>query len=283
MFALDTTPVVQPQYPAPIFWGNPITRGLVFAYLPGRLSDASGRYGMVSIDAPTRVALRGSSILVDGASGHAGLTLSTSAPLLGPLAECSVIALAATTKTIPTSGCALYSERSASGNDIFKLEAVQDVSSGAIRSQFTYRNDGGTLLQVQGTGIPVNMNDGKSRFYAAIRAANGATNNHKCWSDRYLNSATQSGGLAFTNASCNRLIGSDIADSSATWGGLIHLVAGWNRALTDLEIASLYNNPWQLFAPLTTLRFFSYPHSMFSTNVASNFTSSSPNNFTVTT
>lgn len=68
----------------------------------------------------------------------------------------------------------------------------------------------------------------------------------------------RNGALAGTNTSAINTTASDTLAVGAYWdnnvpslyfNGAIFLAAAWDRALSDYELSSLYQNPWQLFAP----------------------------------
>jgi hypothetical protein len=230
----------QPQQGAQIDWANPLTRGLAFAYVPGVPWDLVGKFGGAQISGgATR---QGGSLLVSGAASN-GLNLGSGA-VLGSLQNSSVVVVAGVTTA---NGKALYCERAASGNDIYKLEIAGAFGS----AQFTYRNDGGTLLQTNTAAA--GAVDGAQRLFAITK--NGTAHAVYCGpigttSTAPTLSATGtigSGSTAFSNAGIVRSVGYDVADSSANASGHMDLVLGYARTLQPDEIASLRANPWQIF------------------------------------
>jgi hypothetical protein len=230
----------QPASRARINWANPITQGLEFAYLPGTLTDATGKSPRASFQGNGRPEVRGGTIL-NFAGTNAGVQVGTGAPLLGPLNNSTIVAIGIALKQ-----ASLYCERPSSGNDIYKLESY----SGG--SQFTYRNDGGSLNQLAAPGT--NAFSGVVRIFAATKN----NNIHKayCGAVNHENSIGMVTGIytaynsppTMTNAGMVRSIAYDIQDPSAYLHGRLDLVAGWSRTLSDDEIRSLQANPWQIFA-----------------------------------
>lgn len=243
----------QPQGPAQIDWGNPIARGLEFAILPGLRHDSALKVGGVYSFGVGTSAF-GASMSAPGTDRNNGIVLR-SGQLLGPLQNSTVVAIARTTAAylygtngvesdglIGSSGNALYCERGSSGNDIYKL-GLAGLGDTVPAVEFTYRNDGATLLQQRVTKL---VNDGSSHFYAATKAGTS----HSVFVDNLRSTGTfGSGSTAFTDASNQMRIGSDQGDAQASWNGFIDVVMGWSRALSDAEIKSLSDNPWQIFAP----------------------------------
>ena len=240
----------QPQDAVGVDWSNPLTRGLEFAYLPGHRRDSAGKLPGVPLLGVNTTSF-GASIVQPGTDSNNGLVIK-SGQLLGPLQNSTVIGIASTSATINindqgtagqigTNGNAIYCERGAvDGNDIYKLGASGVTSQNA---EFTYRNDAGTLLQSRMYGT---LNDGKSHLFGAVKRGT----QHIAYLDKSSTSGTfGSGSTAFTNASNQMIIGSDAGDSLASWNGKIDLVSGWSRALSDAEVKSLSDNPWQIFEP----------------------------------
>lgn len=222
----------QPQRAVGIDWGNPITQGMLFCYLPGLREDLTKRTSAGSFGASVTSA-RGASMICAGTSGFGGLIVANgTGPLLGPLQTSTVFAIASTTLAAKT----LYCERSST--DIYKL--MSGPTNGA---NFVYRNDAGTILQQQVTNAAAI--DGKPHSWACVK--DGTT--HSVYSDDLTSSGTfGSGSSAFTEASIYRILGMD-PNSGEYWNGVQDLVVGWGRALSAAELALLRANPYQIFAP----------------------------------
>lgn len=251
----------QPQELVGIDWSNPLTVGLELAYLPGHLTDSSGKIpGVLTLGTATE--RFGASITQPGTNRDNGLVVK-SGQLLGPLQESTIIGIASTTAGyfggasgsetdgfLGSGGNAIYSERGSSGNDIYKVGAVAiNPNEG---TEFTYRNDAGTLLQQRIFGTVL---DGKPHFYGAVK--NGTS--HTAYLEKISTTGTfGSGSSAFTDATNQIRIGADRGGIESSWNGQIDLVAGWSRALSDSEIKDLVDNPWQIFEPIVEHVWFTF-------------------------
>ena len=228
----------QPQFLPKINYLNPISKNIIFAYLPGFLNDITGSYGNGVIRSSTTKII-GSYIQQPGNASD-GLLVGNSA-LLGVLQYSTVIGLFSTKNLSAIGGSAIYSERAPSGSDIYKI-CFPFVSS-QIYAEFTYRNDANNLIQLR-AACPANIANG-TNIFGAIVNNNG---NMSVFANGYLNNGIYANQFSFSNPGINRIIGADISDTSASWNGNIYYVCGFNRALSINELTSLYNNPWQIFS-----------------------------------
>jgi len=189
-----------------------------------------------------------------------GMCQTKSGALLGGLATSTVLAIINTTAAtaavetpetaIGSGGNAIYSERAAIGNDIYKLSLAYP-SAGENASnltvEFTYRNDGGTLLQRR--MLAPNANNGADHIVALTK--NGTA--HRVYFNGVAGPNTTAFGsssTAFSNAGLGCVIGNDLGGGAkAAWNGFIRLVLLYSRALSPVEIASLSANPWQAYEP----------------------------------
>jgi len=250
-------------------WSNPICKGLIMLIQPGFQKDVAGgnpgTLGLIPTSSTeTYTKTKTGSLYVDGVtvssgtnSGNPGLLLGTGA-LMGVLAQSTLIAIAGTNgalsgvasgnQVIDNNGDAIYCERSGVvGGDIYKIGPVGANSGGSTTGpnvEFTYRTDDGQLLQLR-PQCAASINDGSPHFYAQTKDSAA----HAVWFEETKLTGTFPGANQnMTDAGLSRQIGSDPADSQCVFYGLIDLVAGWNRVLSDNEINSLRKNPWQLFA-----------------------------------
>lgn len=237
----------QPKTPVSIDWSNPITRGLEFVYLPGLPSDSSKKIRNLAVFG-SGVSSRGSSLTSIANTASSGLRIN-SGKILGGLSNSTVLGVAET--NLPTgtgngyienNARLIYCERSNVGNCIYKL-GIGNYTG--LKAEFTYRNAGGTLLQQRLSDTT--LNDGRPKVYFATK--NGTT--HGTYVSGIGNSGTiGSADTTFTDSGIEARIASDKGDVNGNWGGLVHLVAGWSRALSAAEIKSLSANPWQIFQPI---------------------------------
>lgn len=125
---------------------------------------------------------------------------------------------------------AVYCERGAAGNDIWKLELVATTG----RPRLVIRNDAGTL-QLMGATTGTYANNG---FHQFVVTKSGTAIN--VYADGVLlNAFTQTPTDTFTDTVSSR-IGSDQADAAAAFPGTIDEVAVWTRALSLTEIERVY-------------------------------------------
>ena len=126
------------------------------------------------------------------------------------------------------SDLALYCERGASGNDIWKIETHNS------KLQFTHRDDAGTLDQ-----------KGSTSFTSSAGFAHFALTKDGTAIAWYRNgvadgTGTLTGTDTFTNTLSCRL-GGDQADASADYNGKMTDVAVFNKTLTSTEINEIYD------------------------------------------
>lgn len=213
------------------------------------LFDATDRYnGTIG----SRASLKSEGLVFGGTTGIAGNPQVGSVAILGPLTESSIFAFFRTKSTatqISSAGDAIYSERAATGANIYKLALSNTLAPMSV--EFTYRNDASVLLQQR--VLATTANDGNWHTAAATKRGTA----HTVYFDGWSTATGIYGGANsnFTNANMQCLVGGDAADASATWGsplagnGAIGLVVRYTRALSAAEIASLSTNPWQVFEP----------------------------------
>lgn len=132
-------------------------------------------------------------------------------------------------------GGPIYTERAASGNDIYKVDFTNAAPIGRFR--FVFRDDAGTLSQPD-TGNNVYV-DGLMHHFVMTKSGT-AVNLYV--DGNLITSATLTGTDTFTNASLQALIGADAGDAASKFHGMIDEVGLWQRALTQDEVIKLYNN-----------------------------------------
>ena len=155
--------------------------------------------------------------------------------LLAGLVNCSIEFLVKRNGAAAGTGAAVYCERAAAGNDIFKVQIGQNAVSGS-NINLVYRDDAGTLnASLNSTATVVDnlahhvvvTKSGTAIAFYVDAAASGtgtltATNN-------------------FTNASPQVWIGGDIADNPASSQAMvIDEVAVYNTALSAARVAAHY-------------------------------------------
>lgn len=140
-------------------------------------------------------------------------------------------------------GYGLYVERP-NATQIVKICVGMNATSS--NAEFTIRDLSNNLVQMRPsytTSFGPNVSDGKPHVMIFTRRA---SNNHRGWIDgveRVANTVTNiSGSFAATNAT----IGIDLQDQ-VIFNGSVPLVLVWNRSLSDAELLSISQNPWQVF------------------------------------
>ena len=255
MILTRSTRLSQPQGPVEVDWQNVYANGIEFAYIPGFSRDQTGKAGAIQAVGPDTTFV-GGTMVTPGTNRNNGLILATGA-LLGPMQNSTVLAIANTSAgllggggsetdgLIGTNGNVLYSERATTGLAIYKLGLLA-ASGGGLNAEFIYRNDGATILR-QRVDIGSASADGRTLAIAAVKSGDA----HSVYCNTVSSVGTfGSASSAFSGATIQRRVGSDIADAASAWNGQILLVAGWSRALSADEIAGLRDNPWQLFKPV---------------------------------
>lgn len=212
----------QPQSPVWIDGGNPITRGLCVG-----IDAASKRYfgnsnrSLASIGTtPTRLGLASNFGNVSTLSVFPQGTSTASITML----QIGLIS-ANTAQTCPFS----LSHNGASNT--FTIEHSDGITAGKVRGRVYiggYQYCGGS------TTLPVG-----SVYVAVLRHTNGV--GQALWLNGLKDAATTSATGATLG---NTYYG---AYTSISEYGLLNAV--WNRALSDAEIKSLSENPWQIFQP----------------------------------
>lgn len=200
------------------------------------LVDLLGNFPARLTNAPAWVGRRGR------IGGHGALSLANASnqyavanagPILIAGTTWTIAAAINTTQSNVAGGRAVYAERGSSGNDILKLETTDNTTpNGTI---LTYRNDGGTLLQVRLGGSTNNINDGAWHYLAATRLGTAVT----LYRDGGIasTSGTWSGTDNFTNATIQAWIGADQGGTSTTaWNGQLDDIIILNRAWSAAEV-----------------------------------------------
>lgn len=226
----------QPQGQASIDWNNPITRGLIEAYLP------IGTRGVdVIAAAPMPVGVSTVNVRV-GKYGRASVFSSSlnarNSARMQSLAECSIFAIALNSGTSATTEICGYGN-SGSANPLFML----GMSPSSPTPSFRVRDTANTNQEVSG-GTWASASD------AILCGTRSEAGNFQ---KMYVN------GLEANTAAATAM-GSVAFDRWAVGGlrrntdglyltGSVYLAAAWNRALSPAEVKSLSDNPWQIFVP----------------------------------
>lgn len=235
MLILRTTRTAQPQQTVGVDWGNPLTRGLVFADPGTSLSNAAlmqpmGRTGTRSVVRDGQ-AWRGF-----GASGI-GSTDAVNTGFNGQSAPITIFARYIRTG-LGGNGVGRLWERSTADTMLF--------SSGVPEYYRAYSG---------GTGIwAFSVGDGSGDANVVVSIAVSSTGVASDVPQGYVNGrtvtlSTTAGTSGTPNAgTSNYFIGNNPA-GARNWDGFIGEFLVWHRILSPAEVAAVHRNPWQLFAP----------------------------------
>ena len=170
-------------------------------------------------------------VLFNGTSGY---VLVKSGLIIGNLANASIEAWI---KSTSSAGQAIYCERPASGNDIWKLVLSSSSDPGGIagRAEFVHRDDAGTLNWFAAS---TTINNGAWHHVVLTKAGTALV----LYVDGVqVNSGTMSGTDTMTNAGIQSRIGADQADATVYFSGTISNVAVYNAALSASAVLAHYN------------------------------------------
>lgn len=130
-------------------------------------------------------------------------------------------------------GYALYAERAASGNDIWKVDMFG--SGGDIgKVGLTHRDDAGTLTQLKSVAT---YNDTNIHHLVITKSGTSIV----IYVDKVLASGTLSGNDTLTNAGLEAWSGGDKGDNLANFDGTIDDIRLYNATLTANDVANLYD------------------------------------------
>ena len=240
MNKLDFTRTSQPQEIAQIDWSNPITRGLVSAILPYIKRDAVLQAFIPSSSGTTSTQATSSGFALTTAGLNS--SIYTTATATQRVSEGTLLWLGDTYAAPSGSAClggvtydssnsypyvCIEFKRNPSGGEANTLGLT--CSNGSMYA-YNHQPMAGRLL------IGVNRPGYQAFWVGRVGAVSLEQQN------------TFSGSLASTATSRIEVGGSlnsRSPDASCT------VMALWNRALSDAEIRSVSQNPWQIFRPLT--------------------------------
>ena len=229
---------------------SPLARGLVYAVadLTAPFEAAAGRQvGYTDIGtAPTLSSTGGATAIRIAGSGFRSLSDPAGALRIfsGPM----TVAMFARVSSLDSSWGALWTIKDASSaNAIWACQ--RGGSSGDINMEIT----GGAGCSFTGAVAAVANN--APQMIVVSRTGVTASDTASLWAGGSKFTATMSGGAAGTVTSCVLNVGASRWNSSIASGDFGSVLV-WNRSLSDSEVASLRENPWQLFAPVRRPVFF---------------------------
>lgn len=185
----------------------------------GTYSGATlGVTGLLTGDADTAITLDG----VDDFVSRAGL-------ILGALTNSTIELWTKLANGYNYANKALYCERAAAGNDIFKLEG--NAAGDALR--FTHRDDAGTLTRPEAT--PTAINDNTRHHVVMTKAGTGIS----FYIDGVAKgTGTLNGTNTLTDAGISSRLGIDIADGSTALAATLDELALYDTALSSTRVTA---------------------------------------------
>ena len=224
----------QPQGPARIDWSNPITRGLVFAWTPDSFDSpySPSPVGVYSGTGTSRKVGRFGRAIQGGSGGNG---LSFSIGMTAPSVASGVSFLLV------------------GGYDSVYFGVAATSPAGWLRN---VAGDAGFCIVncTGGTNRVVNITPSASQWtgdgvLVATTDAAKTTGKSLVNGLRYSTTATSNGSAPDANSV--NILQSIVGDRSTStkWNQNGYLIAQWVRELSDLEMKSLSDNPWQIFAP----------------------------------
>ena len=238
----------QPQQPVGIDWGNPLTRALAFAWNAEspRIEVSKG------IQADTNNTSRIASVKGVAAKSTAGQTniewnrefISTSNG--AGTGDCTMVVIAD-----PVNAGAeqhIFAQKNDAGGSPFNQVAMLANSNGGggLSGAFcllVYSASGGNAVAVSASA---NL-DGNFHVWAGVRRG---TNIFLYRDGRQIATASAAGGAITQSPARRTAIGSRGNGTTAGYDRSATFAASFNRALSDAEIKSLSDNPWQIFQPV---------------------------------
>jgi len=231
----------QPQYPAPIDWSNPLTQGLV------GLFDSVNGIDLVDGGFPsTNSVTRG--VISKGRIAN----FSNSAQIYPHKPRYATTgALTIFTPLVVTS-LANYSGILSKSSNYLTFPFELRLGSSPTTSEIDFQRGGGGVAAsaFKGSGSLISANPGVVQ-YLAVRCISGDLNTapdvfvNKTKTTLARNGYSIITGTAADNGSSLRV--GNRFDTTTYLNGGIQYLGLWNRALSDSEILSLSDNPWQIF------------------------------------
>ncbi len=226
----------QPQTPVGIDWANPITRGLNSTYLP-HIGDVVSGKTLPKVNAITAPGISG--------LGHTPTTPGTVGTGI-PVTLYDTTALTQLLFFYAGASYGSYDNYCGSGsvNEAFSSGLSNTIQTWSIHG--TNWNTGAAIW-TNASGVSFYGSDSLvlARWDAAKNSGYGEV---------WRNGAKLANGssVPLTTASNSKSTGSGGTNyrNGGPAGAKLYLRATWNRALSDAEIKSLSDNPWQIFQPI---------------------------------
>jgi len=218
-----------------IDWSNPITLGLAEA----SLSTSAGPIDVIRRSSFTK---NGTPTLITRDRGVATATVSpagyyqTGRTVIASLAECCILSFGSMPPGNQPTTQLCAAGATASGNPLLMLG-----QGGSSTLSFRTRNLASAEVQTAGG----DFKDGVARVYLGNRSESG--NFQRVYANGVLQATAASGSLGATTFNSWALHGMLRTSWGLAMTSNIFLSLLWARSLSDVEIASISANPWQIF------------------------------------
>jgi hypothetical protein len=226
----------QPQGNARIDWGNPITKGLVGAYLPQGINAVTNA-AAVSITAPKTATKQGSGLLFAGGTEVAKYDSYQPG-----------IPFTAVTLLVPN-----FSSSSATRQGVWVYQATSGSAQNRLRLIWLDATNGFYLDINGGFAYKCKPTFAAGDAIALAYTRAGVTSSNQFYVNGVAATTTQvvdTSNTGLPSPAVPLWLGDDVEFASGKrLNGTIALHLHFSRVLTGAEIKSLSENPWQIFAP----------------------------------
>lgn len=226
----------QPQGNARIDWGNPITKGLVGAYLPQGINAVTNA-AAVSITAPKTATKQGSGLLFAGGTEVAKYDSYQPG-----------IPFTAVTLLVPN-----FSSSSATRQGVWVYQATSGSAQNRLRLIWLDATNGFYLDINGGFAYKCKPTFAAGDAIALAYTRAGVTSSNQFYVNGVAATTTQvvdTSNTGLPSPAAPLWLGDDVEFASGKrLNGTIALHLHFSRVLTGAEIKSLSENPWQIFAP----------------------------------
>lgn len=226
----------QPQGNARIDWGNPITKGLVGAYLPQGINAVTNA-AAVSITAPKTATKQGSGLLFAGGTEVAKYDSYQPG-----------IPFTAVTLLVPN-----FSSSSATRQGVWVYQAISGSAQNRLRLIWLDATNGFYLDINGGFAYKCKPTFAAGDAIALAYTRAGVTSSNQFYVNGVAATTTQvvdTSNTGLPSPAAPLWLGDDVEFASGKrLNGTIALHLHFSRVLTGAEIKSLSENPWQIFAP----------------------------------
>lgn len=222
----------QPQVPIGIDWSNPITKGLSSCFIPtSEVEIITGAKDVsVSTKNPDKVFQKGKAFVTTNAD-TASIIFSVKGFSTAPI---TVFALASITDNTSAGEIYAYGANTTYHTTIRKVGNV----FGAVSNSNSGTPTVGSVVAELG------------RPYSLVVTDPYTTNSFSLYVDGIIDGSPNTTGNRVSSSSSGISYAGSMYQASAARGVNLFLGLSWTRILSDAEIKSISDNPWQIFLPI---------------------------------